>query len=118
MLKIYHKEVGFPLVVSQFFGRKYRLSFSSHAKAECRKDRYGLIIPPREITVTKDNLIEVEITNNVLVGKILIRTKFNDTHDISIAFIPDYDTGFVKTLWLNETTDIHRTLDKSKYNRP
>ena len=117
--EIYHAEIGFPKIVNVLYGQRFILSFSTHAKLACRNDRYGFIIPPTAVTVTEKNLIEVE-TENGVITKVLVRVPYerDSKKDISIAFIPQGKFGFVKTLWLNLTSDIHTTLDKSKYNTP
>lgn len=113
---IYHKELGFPKVVSTVIGKTFTTQFSSHAKQSCRNDRYGFIIPPTSISVSMDNIIEIEVEGNT-VTKVLIRQKYDSVKDICIAFIPQSRVAFVKTLWLNMTTDKHYTLDETKYNR-
>lgn len=54
---------------------------------------------------------EVEVEDYV-VTKAVIRTKYNDTTDISIVF----RYGVVITAWINNDEDDHLTLDESKYN--
>lgn len=117
MTSLYHKEIGLPKGIESFFGKKYIFTFSTHAKQACRNDRYGFIIPPTTVTVTPENLIEVEVTDGV-VAKLLIRQQYDKNADISIAFIPEGQHGFVKTLWLNLNSDKHFTLDKTKYVKP
>jgi hypothetical protein len=117
MERIFHKEIGLPPELDKYIGRIFKLTFSQHAKDECRNDRYGFIIPPQEVLITKDNVIEVEMHYHNIV-KILVRMPYDSVNDISIAFIPSSHGGFVKTLWLNRKTDVHRTLDRSKYDSP
>jgi hypothetical protein len=117
---LYHKEIGLPQNVQNYFGRSFRLSYSKHAQQACVHDRYGVIMkPPFKINVSPDNLFEVEtddITKNII--KLTIRVRYDDKFDIAIAFIPDYDVGFVKTCWLNCSDDVHKTLKRELYASP
>lgn len=115
---LFHKDAhGLPASITNLFGRKYKLFYSHHAKLQAIQDRYGIISnPPREIELTKDNVFEVEILNN-LISKVAIRIKYDNEKDLIIVLIPEYNTATVKTLWLNLSSDSHKTLDKSKYNR-
>ena len=115
MKNIYHKELGFPKEVQNLFGKTFSLSFSTHAKAACRNDRYGFIIPPTAITITPNNLFEAEL-EGANITKLAIRQKHTADKDISVVIIPEGLKGFVKTLWLNLSSDTHLTLDKSKYS--
>lgn len=118
MTKLYHKEVFWPRNrVFRWEGKKLNLKFSRHALEACLSDRYGTIVPPKQIVFKESDAFEMELTNNVLINKIVIRFKLNDKFDISMVLILDgEDTAFVKTLWYNERTDAHDTLDKSKYD--
>lgn len=53
---------------------------------------------------------EVEVVDNKVV-KCVVRIKYDDNRDISIVV----REGFILTAWLNDSTDLHFTLDKSKY---
>ena len=53
---------------------------------------------------------EVEVVDNKVV-KCVVRVKYDDNRDISIVV----REGFILTAWLNDSTDLHFTLDKSKY---
>lgn len=114
--KLYHKEVFWPLgKLTRWQGKTLRLSFSRHAIKECLKDRYGTIIPPANITFDEQKAFEIELANN-LINKVAIRVPYNQTHDISFVLILDgEDSAFVKTLWLNDKTDKHGTLNASLY---
>jgi len=70
-------------------------------------------VEPFEVNITKVN-------NKFDITKLVIRTSYDEDRDISIVFIPrlNHDktfTAFIKTAWLNSNTDIHSTLDKTKY---
>jgi hypothetical protein len=66
------------------------------------------------IVKSLDNVepFEVEVDNG-LVTKSVVRVKYNDKKDISIVF----RDGIIITAWLNERSDLHSTLDRSKYER-
>jgi len=62
----------------------------------------------------KSYLFEVEVRDGKII-KYVVRLSFDDRRDISIAFMPKGKTLFVKTMWLNMKSDIHRTLKHDNY---
>jgi len=54
---------------------------------------------------------EVEVDCNNKVVKMVIRTSYDDTRDISIVI----RYGYIVSAWLNDKCDNHVSLDKSKY---
>ena len=57
---------------------------------------------------------EVEVDENNKVIKMVVRTSYDDTRDISIVV----REGFIVTYWVNFKNDKHSTLDESKYYKP
>lgn len=112
---LYHKEIGLPKdLITPYLGN-YRLNYTRHAQLECVKDRYKLIKPPFELTLNLADIIEIE-SDNKTVQKIVARVSYDDNYDLIIAFIPLGIIGTVKTVWLNDKKDTHKTLDRSKYS--
>lgn len=111
---LYHKQFGMP-DLSKVLGH-YVCKFTNHALMACLNDRYGKIIPPLRFEASQANVIEAEILGNS-VAKLVVRQSYNETMDICIAFIPEKGIGraIVKTVWLNEKSDNHETLNKSAY---
>ena len=50
-----------------------------------------------------------------LYHKWVVRFVWSLTHDAVLAITPG---GFVKTAWLNNCNDTHKTLDTRRYTRP
>lgn len=121
MSKLYHKQLGLPQeAVEALSGQSYRFHFSRHALDACLNDRYGKIVPPAQVTVAAEEIIEVEIVQaltGTVINKVVIRKPYNAKFALLIAFIPDRRSAFVKTCWLNSVTDSHETLDESKYTK-
>lgn len=110
---LYHQDVYFPSQwQASFKNVKTELYYGRHALLAADNDRYGRIDLPKEITFSFKNIVEVETDsfNNII--KVVVRLSYDSKHDITLAVLKN---GFVKTVWLNLKTDIHRTLDKSKY---
>ena len=115
---IFHREIGFPKSAESLYGKKFKLVYSIHAKLACINEKYGVLDkPPFEIILNKDNLIEVELTNN-LISKIVVRLPYDDIKDVALAIIPEDNIGAVKSIWANLKTDKHFTLKKELYNKP
>ena len=116
---LYHKDIGMPELAKQFHGKKFDLSFSHHAKMAAINDRYGVINkPPFSLTVTADNLIELELNSAMRPVKLVVRLDYDKEFDIVLAIIPDFNRALVKTMWLNRKTDNHFTLNHAAYQKP
>ena len=113
-IKTYHTELGFPKNVDLPSGT-FNLSYSYHAKNASYDDRYGQMNLPNTLNVDGAKLIEIEVEGNEVV-KGVYRTSYNTDLDLIIVMIPQ--TSFVKTVWFNKTTDVHKTLQAWKYDRP
>ena len=115
--KLYHSELGIPPDAKTQHG-SFLLTYSQHALQEAQNDRYGngnIINLPKYLDTSQAQVIEVEMTGNKTT-KVLYRIPYDEDHDLVMAVIPD--RGFVKTVWLNENKDLHKTLDHSKYDIP
>ncbi len=109
---LYHRELGLPRNACSPFLGEYAVTLSQHAK-ESRADRYGRIrIESGDfITVEAADIIEVEYLNGQPV-KAVVRLAYDDSLDVVIAITP---ARVVKTLWLNQVSDAHKTLNKNLY---
>lgn len=116
MSALFHADIYIPphLKSPCFWGP---LKYTMHAQRAARNDRYGLIALPRELDVTKAQLIEVEADDGpggklTEVVKQVWRTALDEKRDIVLAIAYG---GNVKTVWVNLRDDLHKTLDESKY---
>lgn len=111
IVKLYHKELGFPKNI--FIQERFvRLNYSYHSLKASLSDRYGKIDLPENITIRRNEIIELETLNDKL-NKLVLRTSYNDNFDLIIVLL--IQGSKVKTVWLNEKSDSHTTLDASKY---
>jgi hypothetical protein len=110
---LYHAEIGLP---KWFKAPTATVTprYGNHARFEAQVDRYGKITLPRTIDLSKMQVIEVEVLEG-RVTKILFRGTLDATRDLCIVLTADM---YVKTCWINLKSDTHKTLNKSKYNRP
>ena len=119
---VYHTSIGFPkdfvkMLPKGFNPRHIVLRYGRHAQIEAENDKNGRIRPPRVISFEwKDlELFEIEIENGVVV-KMAVRIPHDREHDVSIVF--NTHNGFVRTIWLNKKSDVHKSLNMSKYRTP
>jgi hypothetical protein len=117
-MELYHRDIrlpdGFTLPA-----RLIMLKYTAHALRAMGNDRYGQIAHIPIINLGKFEPVEVGVENG-LVQKVVVRGEYNDTLDVVFVLIPHQptrDTWTVKTVWLNEANDSHKTLDRSKYVR-
>jgi hypothetical protein len=110
-IKLYHKDIGFPknIYIQERF---VRLKYSPHALEASETDRYGKITLPQSLMIKRDEVIEIETEKNKL-SKFVLRRPYNETHDLIIVLL--LKSNKVKTVWLNAKSDIHQTLDETKY---
>lgn len=108
---LYHAEIGLPASFVAPTGVVCP-KYSRHARAAAVTDRYGHMRLPSTICLSEATVIEVGYRNGRL-HKILYRLKYNFDLDMCIVLIPG--EWFAKTCWFNERTDLHRTLDRSRY---
>ena len=108
---LYHKDVYLPKINK--VNRDFKVEYTHHAIEAAYNDRYEEIVLPETINLAKSEIIEIEVKNGEIV-KILIRTKYNSRYDLNLAIIPQ--NLKVKTVWLNDVNDDHKTLKVEKYN--
>lgn len=111
---LYHKNIGFPSSIRVDI-YLYSLKYGNHARYESLRDRYGIIKLPLYIDLRLVEIIEIETFDNTNIDKFVCRMSYNNDCDITVVFKSD---GFVKTVWLNKKTDIHKTLDRTRYDVP
>lgn len=126
MNRLYHAEVffkdWFEEVAVDLFNTNYSRHLRNHFAHDRNKTRYSMTedkltsIIEELISGERDYyLYEVEVEEPLFMVKAVIRTSYNDTHDVSIVFAFDNNDYNVRTAWINAKTDKHYTLDKSKY---
>ena len=112
---LYHKLIGFPVTLLLDTVYHRLVSYTQHAINEAKKDRYGDIVLLKVIKFKREDIIEVETSDNINADKVLIRIPYNEKYDICLAIL--LKVSLVKTLWLNDKKDSHKTLDKNKYDK-
>lgn len=114
---LYHKDIGFPedINLPAGFDPVMTLRYSNHAQQEAQKDIYGDIKLPPRVDVRRGQTIEIAVSGT-LVTKMVIRFPYDDTRDITMVIQPE--DGFVRTVWLNDKTDQHTSLNRAKYADP
>ena len=112
-MDLYHSEIGLPAGFTAPTAR-VALRWTRHADQARTTDRYGEIRRFKTATLGRLSVVEVGMENDRVV-KILFRGRYNDTHDVCMVLIPTNSAWVVKTVWLNDNTDAHVTLDHSRY---
>ena len=113
-MPLFHFEVGFPAGLS--FTPLFNLTPSVHAKQESVKDFRGIITLPKHFLPRTSKVIEVETDWKGELVKILARQPHDDKNDVVFAI--SVKNKVIKTAWLQNKDDLHKTLDRSKYNIP
>jgi hypothetical protein len=112
-MALYHSEIYMPEIAQ-------RVAFAAlvrptpHARHAATSDRYGAFALPTVVDTRTGNLIEADVTNNV-VTKVVFRFGYDAHRDIVLVIDPRPSMPVLITAWLNEKDDDHRTLDRSKY---
>jgi len=89
------------------------LRYGSHAKYAKLTDRYGEFDLPRVFRAEKAWLIEAEYDDcKRKVVKQVWRQQLDEHRDLVLVINRD---GFVRTAWINLRSDLHKSLDTSRY---
>ena len=90
------------------------LNYSTHARSAAKRDRHGMIALPKIFDTRKASLIEAVVKGG-RVTRALYRMKYDAGLDLSLVILPE--KSLVVTVWLNDDSDKHRTLDRGQYAR-
>lgn len=107
---LYHVDVGLPKLT---FGAVLGLVPSQHALFRAAELRIPEV--PRMFSPASSKVIEVEIRAGKVV-KLLARKTLDETRDLCYVFLTE--TKLVKTVWINQKSDTHTTLDRTRFVRP
>lgn len=110
---LFHPEVYWPEWVTVPTHRVF-LNWSRHADSARKNDRFGQIPAIQSVTLGRFKVVEIEVQNRRVI-KWVFRGQLSGELDIVLVLIPQPGRWLVKTVWLNEKTDTHRTLDKKRY---
>ncbi len=111
---IYHYLIGFPKDF-QFPIAKRSLRYTSHALLEANKD--GAISLPYVINPSSGKLIELNLTRKY--PGYIYRFRYTSTKDLVMVLSAKTPLHWtVVTVWLNNTIDAHKSLDRTRYAIP
>ncbi len=111
---IYHYQIGFPKDF-QFPTAKRSLRYTHHARIESKRD--GVINLPSVINPSSGKLIELNLTRQF--PRYVYRFPYSNTKDLVMVFSAETPLHWtVVTVWLNDTTDSHKSLDRTRYAIP
>lgn len=115
---IYNVQFG-PLPYILELPEEMPLAFSKHAVAASMSDRYGFVRLEASFSTLGAEVVEIETaTDTDWPIKAVIRRSHDHLHDICLVVLLEPESNgkyFVKTLWLNEKRDKHRTLKRERY---
>ncbi len=110
--KRYNVQTGFPFQVE--LPAIIPLTITKHAEMAAENDRYGRIMIENYLRTDGVRLVEFETDGNFRVSKIVVRKSYN--RDLDIVYVIGRG-GVLVTCWLNEKSDGHKTLDKSRVSK-
>lgn len=113
-MDLYHGDIGLPPGF-KLPARRVDLFWTNHAKQACKNDRYGDIPEFASIPLQVFKTVEVGVQAGRVV-KVVVRGHYTPTLDVVLVLIPNLDKPWtVKTVWINQRNDSHKTLDRTKY---
>lgn len=112
-MDLYHADIRLPENF-RLPARTVGLSWTNHAERARNTDRYGEIPRVPVVNLGLCSTIEVGLEGR-RVRKVVVRTNLDRDYDMVLVLIPGPNDWTVKTVWLNEVGDTHKTLDRSKY---
>jgi hypothetical protein len=120
---LYHTKLGLPKTLKLPKNRK-KVVFTRHAKDAAKNDRYGSFSHYLPLHTHFDpncgELVEVESHDKITPTKLVYRLPLgpNSDKDLVLALAPYDDCYVAKTVWLNEVSDRHTTLNMKRYTKP
>ncbi len=116
---LYHNTMGIPFELN--LPETLDLHYSKHARRAAENDRYGQIRLKPSLQVANAEVVEIEVCDRTGEPiKVLLRKPYSEDLDICLAIALDSAMDgafFVKTVWLNESTDNHQTLRRGAYKQ-
>jgi hypothetical protein len=113
----YHKLLGLPAGAAALWAGKLNLRWGHHAQKEADIDRYGKVEQFDSGEFEASDIVEVTMEAGQPVQGVA-RYPYSDNLDLVMVLgKPEADVAFVKTVWFNQASDNHKSLDRSKYNR-
>lgn len=113
LMDLYHTDIRLPDGF-RLPNRMVELEWTRHAEGARHNDRYGTIPRVPVVNLGLCRTIEVGLEGR-RVRKVVVRTELDDTNDMILVLVPGPGKWTVKTVWINQKNDTHRTLDRSKY---
>jgi hypothetical protein len=111
---IYHYQIGFPKDF-QFPTAKRSLRYTYHARIKAMT--IGAIDLPSVINPSSGKLIELNLTGRF--PQYVYRLQYSNTKDLVMVLSAKTPLHWtVVTVWLNNTTDSHKSLDCTRYAIP
>lgn len=114
MSTLYHTEIFLPEVLRALGKKTLAPAITAHAKEAALSDRYGKIELPASVTFSGREIVEAEIDGGAVV-KLVVRVAYDATRDLVLAIGFRGADSFIKTAWFNLKSDLHSTLDRSRY---
>lgn len=114
---LYHKDCGIPRWIYGLIPSGVKnLVYSRHATQAMRTDKYGSIKAPTWLKFAAYQIVEITVIGKKI-DKMVLRSSYSVDYDIVLVVQPTANKSewFVKTIWLNEKSDNHATLDKSRF---
>lgn len=112
---LYHKDIGFPKTFNPP-SDVIPLDYSHHALVRAKAKKIGAL--PVRIDPTLCDIIEVEMNAMGKAIKCLFRMQWGRNTSLILAVALDHPKPVVKTAYLNDDWDSHKTLDSTRYLVP
>lgn len=115
---LYHIDTGIPFNIN--LPAELNLYFSNHALHAAENDRYGKIKLSSIISTKGAKVVEVETNDQNQPIKMVVRLPYDHKRDVVYVINlvrPINGSLVVRTVWFNEKTDTHKTLNRSNYAR-
>jgi hypothetical protein len=116
--KLYHVELGLPYNLN--LPEAVEVRITDHALRATTDDRYGDIVLPiayGRLQLKGMGLVELETLDNGKPVKIVVRGTYQPNPRFDLVLVLT-SSGILKTCWLNDASDGHATLNRSRYTIP
>ncbi len=110
---LYHYQIYMPPKFNPKVGTVV-LQYGPHALRAANTDRYGAVRLDSTLNTNRALCVEVELIDGQ-VTKLVYRISYSAALDLVLVVSPKMGHFFVRTVWLQEKSDVHATLDVSRY---
>ena len=114
---VYHKKYGFPITLERK-DEDIKIFFTTHAVTRMVERISPKFDIPKEINLSKIDMVEAWTYNNIKITKLSMKIRYNQRKDITLVVALSRRSGRVVTMFLDNRNEKYARPLKLIYNKP